>query len=78
MVARGLGYSFMNSPPSTGTTHEGREVVFIPVADRTAENAIVAVYPAGQRAPRRVRAAIDFLRETGQASQNQDSDEDRP
>lgn len=63
MVARGLGYSFMNSPPSTGTTHDGGEVVFIPLADRTAENAIVAVRPAGQREPRRVRAALDFLRE---------------
>lgn len=78
MVARGLGYSFMNSPPSAGTTYEGGEVVFIPVADRTAENAIVAVRPPGQRMPRRVRAAIDFLRKTGQDVQNQASDEDRP
>ncbi|MGM9473407.1 LysR family transcriptional regulator [Pseudarthrobacter sp. YS3] len=76
MVARGLGYSFMNSPPSTGTTYEGGKVVFIPVADRTAENAIVALRPAGQPAPRRVRAAIDFLRETGQAITNQYSNED--
>lgn len=64
MVARGLGFSFINSAPSTGTTYEGGEVVFIPVADRTADNAIVALLPKGQRAPRRVRAAIDFLRET--------------
>ncbi|HET7139569.1 MAG TPA: LysR substrate-binding domain-containing protein [Arthrobacter sp.] len=78
MVARGLGYSFMNSPPSTGTTYDGGEVVFIPVADRTAENAIVAVRPAGQQAPRRVRAVIDFLRETGHAIQNQDSHDDCP
>lgn len=66
MVARGLGYSFMNSPPANGTTYEGREVVFIPLADRTAENAIVALRPKDQRTPRRVRAAIDYLRESGQ------------
>jgi DNA-binding transcriptional LysR family regulator len=71
MVARGLGYSFMNSPPATGTTHDGGEVVFIPLADRTGENAIVAVSPAGQREPRRVRAAIDFLREAELAVQDQ-------
>ncbi|MFB0836072.1 LysR family transcriptional regulator [Arthrobacter halodurans] len=64
MVARGLGYSFVNSPPATGSTYEGGEVVFIPVADRTAANAIVAMLPPGQRAPRRVGAAIEFLRET--------------
>lgn len=64
MVARGLGYSFVNSPPTTGTTYEGGEVVFIPVEDKTAANAMVAVMPAGQAAPRRVNAAIEFLRET--------------
>ena len=64
MVARGLGYSFVNSPPATGTTYEGGAVVFIPVADQTAANRIVAVLPPGQRVPRRVQAAIDFLRET--------------
>ena len=64
MVARGLGYSFVQSHPKTGTTYEGGEVVFIPVAEQTTANTIVAVRSAAQRAPRRVKAAIDFLQDT--------------
>lgn len=77
MVARGLCYSFAFSLPLTRTTHDGGEVVYIPVADRTAGNAIVALRLKGQPAPRRVRAAIDFLCETAQDIQHDDSDENR-
>ncbi len=62
LVGRGLGYSFANSLPATGTTFDGTEVVYRPVADDVPVNSVVAVVPAGHRPPRRVTAAIDALR----------------
>jgi DNA-binding transcriptional LysR family regulator len=63
MVARGLGYSFANSPPVDGTTFDGLQVVHRPISDKHARNAIVALLPAGHTPPRRVAAAIEVLRQ---------------
>lgn len=62
MVGRGLGYSLVNSEPATGATFDGRQVVFLPVSDGVAANAIVAMLPAGHRPSRRVSAALESLR----------------
>ncbi|MFT4470177.1 LysR substrate-binding domain-containing protein [Arthrobacter sulfonylureivorans] len=71
MVARGLGYSFANSPPVDGTTFDGLQVVHRPVADKHARNAIVALLPAGHTPPRRVAAAVDVLRRAEAARPDQ-------
>ncbi|MFC9934720.1 LysR family transcriptional regulator [Glutamicibacter sp. NPDC127525] len=63
LVGRGLGYSFANSVPATGTTYDGLEVVYVPVADAMEQNSVVAVLPAGHTMPRRVAAALELLRE---------------
>lgn len=63
MVSRGLGYSLINSPPAHGRTYEDNEVVFRPVVGTESLNTIVAVLPPGRHASRRVRVAIDHLRE---------------
>ncbi|HRO94987.1 LysR substrate-binding domain-containing protein [Citricoccus sp.] len=64
IVGRGLGYSFANSIPATGATFDGHKVVYKPVADKTPANAIMAVVPAGQKLPRRVKVAINALKTT--------------
>nr|WP_274637039.1 LysR family transcriptional regulator [Microbacterium bovistercoris] len=61
LVARGYGYSLVNSPPATNDTYDGRQVRFIPVRDTAGTNSIVALTAGHHRAPRRVRAAIDAL-----------------
>jgi DNA-binding transcriptional LysR family regulator len=62
LVGRGLGYSFANSAPATGTTYEGLEVVYVPVADAMPPNSVVAMLPAGHTPPRRIVMALDLLR----------------
>ena len=71
MVARGLGFSFANSPPVDGTTFDGLQVVHRPIADQHARNAIVALLPAGHTPPRRVAAAIEVLRQAEAARPEQ-------
>lgn len=61
LVARGYGYSLVNSPPATDETFDGRRVVFPPLRGLAESNAIVAVTAGQHRVPRRVRAAIDAL-----------------
>lgn len=68
LVGRGLGYSFSNSVPATGTTYDGLEVVYVPVADAMPQNSVVAMLPAGHAMPRRVAAALDLLRKDNQSS----------
>lgn len=62
LVGRGLGYSFSNSTPVTGTTYDGLEVVYVPVADPMEPNSLVAILPAGHTLPRRVAVALELLR----------------
>lgn len=61
LVARGYGYSLLNSPPATNDTYDGRRLSFVPLRDVQPPNAIVAVTAGQRRMPRRVRAAIDVL-----------------
>lgn len=61
LVARGYGYSLVNSPPATNDTYDGRRLSFVPLSDPIPTNAIVAVTAGQRRMPRRVRAAIDVL-----------------
>jgi DNA-binding transcriptional LysR family regulator len=63
LVAAGLGFSFANSIPSSGTTFSGGSVVYRPVADAIPQNSIVAATLPG-RVPRRVQAAIDLVTAT--------------
>lgn len=62
MVARGLGYSFVNTVPRTNSTFDDLRVAYVPIADDIPDNPIVAVLPPGPRAARRVREAVEFLR----------------
>lgn len=68
LVGRGLGFSFVNSAPATGTTFDGLEVTYVPVADDIPQNAVVAMLPAGHTPPRRVATALDLLRTDVQSS----------
>lgn len=61
LVARGYGYSLVNSPPATNDTYDGRRLSFVPLSDNVPPNAIVAVTAGQRRMPRRVHAAIDAL-----------------
>ncbi|WP_344780971.1 LysR family transcriptional regulator [Microbacterium kribbense] len=61
LVARGYGYSLINSPPATNDTYDGLEVRFVPIRDTVETNSIVAVTAGHHPAPRRVRAAIEVL-----------------
>lgn len=61
LVARGYGYSLINSPPATEETFDGRRVRFLPVDGMAQTNEIVAVTTGHHRQPRRVRAAIEAL-----------------
>lgn len=61
MVARGLGYSFVNSVPRTCATFDDLRVSYVPLADELPANPVVAVLPPGHRAARRVREAVEFL-----------------
>lgn len=61
LVARGFGFSLVNSVPATTETFDGRNVCFVPVSDLPHDNAIVAVTAGQHRMPRRVRVAIDAL-----------------
>src|SRR5699024_6088614 len=47
LVARGLGYSLTNSPPSVGTTADGLEVVYKPLSDDLLPNYICALHAPG-------------------------------
>lgn len=63
LVARGYGYSLVNSPPAANETYDGRQLGFVPVRDAMEPNAIVAVTAVPQsRVPRRVIAAVEALR----------------
>ncbi|GAA3692247.1 LysR family transcriptional regulator [Arthrobacter ginkgonis] len=62
MVARGLGYSLINSVPATGATFDGRTVVYLPVLDAVQGNALVGVLPSEHRPSRRVEEALEALR----------------
>jgi DNA-binding transcriptional LysR family regulator len=61
MVARGLGYSFVNMVPRTNITYDALEVSYVLLADDIPANPIMAALPRGHRAARRVNAAIEFL-----------------
>ena len=62
MVARGLGFALVNSVRATGATFDGREVVYLPVADPVRANALVGLVAAGHRPNRRVREALAAAR----------------
>lgn len=64
LVARGLGYSMVNTRPVNDTTADGLKVAYVPLADELPHNAVVAALPPGTRVPRRVKEAIKFLRQT--------------
>lgn len=59
LVARGLGYSIINSIPAVGRSH-GDGVVYIPISDELPKNSLVAVQAHGVRPTRRVSGAMDF------------------
>src|SRR5699024_6122232 len=47
LVARGLGYSLTNTPPTVGTTADGLEVIYKPLADDLLPNYICALDAPG-------------------------------
>lgn len=61
MVAHGLGWSFVNMLPRTGSTYDGGRVVYVPIADEVPANPVVAMYQRDAELPARVRAALDYL-----------------
>ncbi|NWN88542.1 MAG: LysR family transcriptional regulator [Micrococcaceae bacterium] len=63
MVAHGLGWSYFNLIPSSYVAYDGREVRYIPVADTTPHNAIVAVEQPDPTRSAKVETAIEFLRQ---------------
>lgn len=63
LVARGLGYSLTNTPPPTGTTAEGLELVYIPLADDLLPNYICALHAPGAQRLRKVQAALEVIQE---------------
>ncbi|GAB3555906.1 LysR family transcriptional regulator [Spelaeicoccus albus] len=63
LVARGLGYSVVNSRPKTGVAFDGNSVVYVPVSDELPVNTIMAALPPGVRPPRRVDEAIRICRD---------------
>lgn len=68
LVARGLGYSLTNSPPSVGTTADGLEVVYKPLADELLPNAICALHAPGAQRLRKIQAALEIIQETTQGA----------
>lgn len=62
LVARGLGFSFVNWRPPSSHTSDDRLLAYVPLADDVSANAIVAALPPGVRRPRRVDEAIRHLR----------------
>lgn len=62
LVARGLGYTLVNSVPRRHTSVDGLEITYVPVTDAIEANAIHAMLPPGHRAPARVLAAVDYLK----------------
>jgi DNA-binding transcriptional LysR family regulator len=64
LVAHGLGYSFVNYRPAPETTPDSPGVAYIPIADKLPANPVVATLPKGVKVPRRVAAAIGFVRDT--------------
>ncbi|WP_105566127.1 LysR family transcriptional regulator [Microbacterium halophytorum] len=62
LVARGYGYSLVNSPPQTGDTFDGRKVAYVPIHGLAESNAIVGVTAGQHRLSRRARAALDALK----------------
>ena len=66
LVARGLGYSLTNSPPSVGTTADGLEVVYKPLSDDLLPNYICALHAPGAQQLRKVQAALEMIHTTTQ------------
>lgn len=66
LVARGLGYSLTNSPPSVGTTADGLEVVYKPLSDDLLPNYICALHAPGAQQLRKVQAALQMIHTTTQ------------
>lgn len=64
LVAHGLGYSFVSYRPGPDSAADHPGVVYLPIADKLPANPVVAALPNGVRVPRRVTAAIDFVRDT--------------
>lgn len=62
LVGRGLCYSFVNTVPSTRTTSDDLPISYVPIADKLPFNPIKAVLAPGATPPRRVKAALEFLR----------------
>lgn len=63
LVSLGLGFSLVNSVPSSGTTFDGRRVAYVALSDPFPENAIVACTAAGRHPSRRLSAALAVTRE---------------
>lgn len=63
LVARGLGYSLTNSPPSSATTADGLEVVYKPLSDDLLPNYICALHAPGAQQLRKVQAALTLVGE---------------
>lgn len=64
LVARGLGYGLTNTPPSGGTTIDGLEVVYKPLADDLLPNSICALHAPGAQRLRKVQASLEIVRQT--------------
>ncbi|WP_221584765.1 LysR family transcriptional regulator [Microbacterium sp. G2-8] len=64
LVARGLGFGFVNAVPHPSLrSFEGMEVAYRRVEERIFDNAAVALTPVGRHRLRRVDAAIEALRQ---------------
>ncbi|WP_051298538.1 LysR substrate-binding domain-containing protein [Arthrobacter castelli] len=60
LVARGLGFSVVNSPPESNTTFDNRTVTYVPLSDHLPKNTITCALPPKVRPPRKVTEAIRF------------------
>lgn len=61
MVGYGLGWSYLNLVPKTGTTYDGDEICYIPIADPMPYNAIVGITHPEIEPNARITAALDYL-----------------
>ncbi|HWH26301.1 MAG TPA: LysR family transcriptional regulator [Pseudolysinimonas sp.] len=62
MVARNLGFSLMVHRPAHALSHEGREVVAVPLVIADAEESIVGIWPEGATLNRRAETFLAVAR----------------
>lgn len=63
LVARNLGYSYLNWKPLVVTTDTDARVTYVPLSDPIASNPIIAALPLESAPSRKVDEAIHCIRE---------------